>query len=56
MSPLAAVAIVQLLAELVKVSPAIAAELKELFSKEDPTTLDFENLKRRVLAMTLEEL
>lgn len=56
MSPIAAVAIVQLLAELVKVSPAIAIELRELFSKENPTTEDFESLKRRVLAMTLEEM
>ncbi len=56
MSPVTVLAVISLIAELVKVSPAVANELRALFAKGEPTDADFEALRRRVAAMTLEEM
>lgn len=49
-------AVIALVSELAKVSPAIANELRALLAKGDPTPEDFAALRRRVEAMTLEEM
>lgn len=56
MSPVAIAAVIQLLVELVKVSPEVSSELRAFFNKDNPTQQDFDNLKRRVMLMTLEEM
>jgi plasmid maintenance system antidote protein VapI len=56
MTPTTIALIIGLLEEAIKVSPAIAAELKTIFAKPDPTPQDWLNLKSKVLGQSFESL
>jgi hypothetical protein len=56
MSPTTIALIVSLLEEAIKVSPAIATELKAIFAKPQPTPQDWLSLKIKVLGQSFESL
>ena len=56
MTPATIALIISLVEEAIKIEPAIAAELKAIFSKTDPTPADWLALKSKVLGQTFESL
>ena len=56
MNPAIIALIFSLLEELIKVEPALAAELSAIFSKPNPTPDDWNALRAKVLGETFEAL
>jgi hypothetical protein len=56
MNPALLALIVQLVEEAIKVYPALSADLREIFSKQNPTPEDWLILREKVLAERFETL
>lgn len=56
MNPTTIALIISLVEEAIKVAPSIAAELKAITSKSDPTPADWAALKAKILATPFESL